>query len=173
MVRDMQANTSIIPRHFCIWLAKHLRSSGVSASVRRLHLPCWQVTRRMFGQTTQVRGGVCVPSMAAPKAARSMTAAEKEGRVRVGDRKADGDESVDRGAGVKRPLGRTIEVVEGARESQKEEGAGGRKQNDGGLGKKSPGKRGVDAGGSGHSRRKKRKKNKAASRAAETPSSVA
>ena len=33
MVRDMQANTSIIPRHFCQWLAKHLRSRGVSASV--------------------------------------------------------------------------------------------------------------------------------------------
>ena len=95
--------------------------------------------------------------------------------MRVGDMKvdeADGDESVDRGAGVKRPLGRTIEVVEGARESQKEEGAGGRKQNDGGLGKKASGKMGVDDGGSGRSRRKKRKKNKAA-RAAETPSSVA
>ena len=92
--------------------------------------------------------------------------------MRVGDRKADGDESVDRGAGVKRPLGRTIEVVEGARESQKDEGAGGRKQNDGGLGKKASGKMGVDDGGSGRSRRKKRKKNKAA-RAAETPSSVA
>ena len=130
----------------------------------------------MFANTTQVRGGVCVPSMAAPKAARSVAAAEKQGRVRVGDRKADqadGDESVDRGAGVKRPLGRTIEVVEGARESQKDEGAGGRKQNDGGLGKKSSGKMGVDDGGSGRSRRKKRKKNKATARAAETPSSVA
>ena len=95
---------------------------------------------------------------AAESAAAESAAAEKEGRVRVGDMKADqadGDESIDRGAGVKRPLGRTIEVVEGARESQKDEGAGGRKQNDGGLGTKAAGKMGVDDGGSGRSRRKK------------------